>query len=387
VREDVLSSFTRLVAHTPELQAYTVQKLYAALRADVSQEALTLAGVWMIGEFGDVLLQGGNFEEEELVREVSSLKNIVQNYLFTGLLQIKEPDVLDLMDLILASPYANNTLRQFVLTSITKLSTRFSADTAVQSRIRSMLDNFGSSPEVEIQQRAVEFSELLKSLDGIRVGVLERMPPPELKATVMGTVSEKRAVGSTRRDKDVSQIWIFSQLFDHLANFSCRRYLTSWVTSHHRPFPSPRPQQTSKAPKTSSQTFLDHPAFQAHSRHLRQKPRLQLLTFSDSSMRVRLAWVFPVVKLGFLSLPRLLLPLPRRLAPFSVPQCPPLRSQLLPRLLRPRHRSTWLTKRTVYTCRSRLGKTSRNLGSSRSSQSSRRQRLSLASTSRQLCPR
>jgi AP-1 complex subunit gamma-1 len=58
------------VTHTPELQAYTVQKLYAALRADVSQEALTLSGVWIIGEFGDVLLQGGNFEEEELVREV-----------------------------------------------------------------------------------------------------------------------------------------------------------------------------------------------------------------------------------------------------------------------------------------------------------------------------
>ncbi|KAI9621491.1 hypothetical protein KEM48_007726 [Puccinia striiformis f. sp. tritici PST-130] len=36
----------------------------------------------------------------------------------------------------------------------------------------------------------------------IKTGVLERMPPPELKASVMGTVSEKRAVGSTRVDKD-----------------------------------------------------------------------------------------------------------------------------------------------------------------------------------------
>jgi AP-1 complex subunit gamma-1 len=70
VREEVLGAFVRLVCHTSELQLYTVQKLYAALKADVSQESLTLSGVWMIGEFGDVLLQGGNYEEEDLVREV-----------------------------------------------------------------------------------------------------------------------------------------------------------------------------------------------------------------------------------------------------------------------------------------------------------------------------
>lgn len=60
-----------------------------------------------------------------------------------------------------------------------------------------------SSAELEIQQRAVEFSQLL-GMTEIKTGVLERMPPPELKASVMGTVSEKRAVGSTRADKDVS---------------------------------------------------------------------------------------------------------------------------------------------------------------------------------------
>lgn len=71
VREEVLSAFIRLVCHTPELQLYTVQKLFSALHADFSQESLTLASVWVIGEFGEVLLQGGNFEDEELVRDVS----------------------------------------------------------------------------------------------------------------------------------------------------------------------------------------------------------------------------------------------------------------------------------------------------------------------------
>ena len=70
VREEILSSFIRLVGLTPELQQYTTQKLYASLKEDITQEGLTIAGVWCIGEYGELLLKGGNYEEEELVREV-----------------------------------------------------------------------------------------------------------------------------------------------------------------------------------------------------------------------------------------------------------------------------------------------------------------------------
>jgi len=38
----------------------------------------------------------------------------------------------------------------------------------------------------------------LFSLGEMRIGVLEQMPPPELKATVMGVVSENKPVGSTK---------------------------------------------------------------------------------------------------------------------------------------------------------------------------------------------
>lgn len=65
VREDVLSAFIRLVAHTPELQAYTASKLYLALRADLSQESLTLAATWILGEYSEVLIQGGLIDDEQ----------------------------------------------------------------------------------------------------------------------------------------------------------------------------------------------------------------------------------------------------------------------------------------------------------------------------------
>jgi AP-1 complex subunit gamma-1 len=64
VREEILSAFIRLVSHTPELQAYTASRLYSALKDDISQESLTLAAVWILGEFGDALLEGGLVDED-----------------------------------------------------------------------------------------------------------------------------------------------------------------------------------------------------------------------------------------------------------------------------------------------------------------------------------
>jgi AP-1 complex subunit gamma-1 len=52
------------VSHTPELQAYTASRLFSALKEDISQESLTLAAVWILGEFGDALLEGGLVDEE-----------------------------------------------------------------------------------------------------------------------------------------------------------------------------------------------------------------------------------------------------------------------------------------------------------------------------------
>jgi AP-1 complex subunit gamma-1 len=58
VREEILSAFIRLVAHTTELQAYTASKLYTAFRSDISQESLTLAALWVIGAYSEILLEG-----------------------------------------------------------------------------------------------------------------------------------------------------------------------------------------------------------------------------------------------------------------------------------------------------------------------------------------
>lgn len=99
--------------------------------------------------------------------------------------QITDAEVLDLIISILDSPYANFLIRQFVLAAITKMCSRPTTGPAQQERIVTLIAGYTTNPELEIQQRGVEFANLL-SLGVLRSGVLERMPAPELKATVMG---------------------------------------------------------------------------------------------------------------------------------------------------------------------------------------------------------
>lgn len=111
--------------------------------------------------------------------------------MFRSYRKVTESDIVDLFELVLNSPYANNLIRQFVLVAASKLSARLAespnAGTSTQQdRIAVILASFSSSLELEIQQRAVEFGSLFDRND-IKAGVLERMPPPEIRATIMGT--------------------------------------------------------------------------------------------------------------------------------------------------------------------------------------------------------
>lgn len=187
VKEQILSSFVRLIATTPELQTYSVQKLYAGLKDDITQEALILAGTWVIGEYGDALLRGGQYEEEELVQPVN------------------EKDVVDLFMTILNSSYASHTVVEYIVTSAMKLTTRLN-DPAQVDRIRRLLSQRTADLSIEIQQRAVEYGNLF-GYDEIRRGVLERMPPPEIREEqrVLGEATPKQKKAAAKAKKTSKQ--------------------------------------------------------------------------------------------------------------------------------------------------------------------------------------
>lgn len=196
VKEQILSSFIRLVATTPDLQQYVVQKLYTSLRKDITQESLTLAGAWCIGEFGEALLKGGKYEEEELVQAV------------------REEDIVDLFSTILNSSYATQIATEYIMTSLMKLTTRFS-DPAQIERIRRILQSNSASLDVEVQQRAVEYGNLF-GYDQIRRGVLEKMPPPQIKeeSRVLGEATKKPKKAAANRKSGIVKQSEQDLLFD-----------------------------------------------------------------------------------------------------------------------------------------------------------------------------
>ena len=185
VKEQILSSFVRLIATTPDLQTYSVQKLYAGLKDDITQEGLTLAGTWVIGEYGDSLLRGGQYEEEELVQ------------------QVRESDIVDLFSTILDSSYSSQIVIEYITTSAMKLTARMSDQSQID-RIRRLLSSRTADLSIEIQQRAVEYGNLF-AYDEIRRGVLERMPPPEIREEqrVLGeaTPKQKKAAANAKISK------------------------------------------------------------------------------------------------------------------------------------------------------------------------------------------
>lgn len=160
-KENVLSAFIMLIITTEDLQLYAVQKLYSALKNDISQEGLNIAGIWLIGEYSQKLLNGGSFEEEDNVQEVS------------------ENDIVSLMETVLNSAFSSDVVKEYTVNALIKLTTRLNSPAEIE-RIRRMLQRYSKSLNLEIQQRVVEYNQLFQ-YDSVRKGVLEKMPAPEIR--------------------------------------------------------------------------------------------------------------------------------------------------------------------------------------------------------------
>ena len=151
------------------------------MREDLSQEGLSLAGSWVIGEFGDALLRAGQSEEED------------------AQLHVSESDIVDLFISILGSSYANQIVTEYVVTAAMKLTTRLSDPSQIE-RLRRLLLSHQTDLDIETQQRAVEYVNLF-GYDQIRRGVLEKMPAPEIREEqrVLGEAVKKRQPRSEKK--------------------------------------------------------------------------------------------------------------------------------------------------------------------------------------------
>jgi len=142
--DTLLSGFVQTVASTPELQGYAVQKLYvAASEAEslVNLCSLLQATYWFLGEFGQLLVAGQSMVDDEEA------------------IQVSEDEILNFLDRTLHDTTIPRTVHQYGLTALVKLANRFSA--GVLPRIRQLVSPFMANKDMEMQQRAIEFSQLL----------------------------------------------------------------------------------------------------------------------------------------------------------------------------------------------------------------------------------
>lgn len=87
--------------------------------------------------------------------------------------------MVDILATILSSAYSTQTINEYIITALMKLTTRISSAAQIE-RIRRILQTYTDSLDIEIQQRSVEYGNMF-GYDDIRTGVLEKMPPPVFK--------------------------------------------------------------------------------------------------------------------------------------------------------------------------------------------------------------
>ncbi|KAJ2725961.1 clathrin associated protein complex large subunit [Coemansia sp. Benny D115] len=203
-----LFKFLRMVITNADetLQRRVVRTCFALLERDISQDKMVVAGVWLIGEYADLLVasgqntaavaspaSGGGLDADDLdilgalgrpiPKKEASPGAAVQPISLDEELPQTTPEPLDIVRLlarVARSSVVSRTSRHMALTSLAKLSGRFSDQPAVAKAIREALAAHKTSMDAESQARAAEFDTLLSSeLDSVRSAVVERMPAPE----------------------------------------------------------------------------------------------------------------------------------------------------------------------------------------------------------------
>lgn len=89
-----------------------------------------------------------------------------------------------------------------ILCSIKALRTSCDVSIWHFSKIRQIIDAFGSHLHIELQQRGVEFSQLFRKYEHMRPALLERMPPMETARPNAANNPAAMTNGETSEDVD-----------------------------------------------------------------------------------------------------------------------------------------------------------------------------------------
>jgi AP-1 complex subunit gamma-1 len=156
VKDESISSLTHLISSTPQLQTYSVHKIFFSLRENINQEGLIKVGLWCLGEFGGLLVNGKAVGPDNTP------------------ITVTEEEVVDLIEKILTKSNVSDVCKEYAVTCMIKLYPKFKTQT---KKIVNMIDSQTTSSSLEVQQRACEYLKLIeKEWDENRAAILETMP-------------------------------------------------------------------------------------------------------------------------------------------------------------------------------------------------------------------
>ena len=183
--ERIVNSLVCLITQVAELHPYIVHKLYHALKEDLAQQALVHVGIWCVGEFGQLLGTAPPTDEGATPKG-----------------PVSESDIVDLVHKVMRLHSATVTTKSFCLNALLKLTTRLTGD-EVQARLSKLIRRYQHSMDLELQQRSVEYSNLLKPEWGaVKPDILEQMPVLDLAAMNQRRAERQASMGFSDSDDD-----------------------------------------------------------------------------------------------------------------------------------------------------------------------------------------
>ncbi|XP_049287391.1 AP-1 complex subunit gamma-1-like [Anopheles funestus] len=172
IRDDVIASTIQLISNSPQHeQRFITDKMWEAImnmNQLENRQPLVQVAVWAIGEYGEA----AGFDEFELIEHYRQL---------------------------LWAPQLSITTKQYILVSLAKISVRIDGCTP---EIQNIINSFRVHMNIDLQQRANEFSQLFTNYKHLRNSLLEKMP--KLKLSEL-TTSEYNADFASPETSEVEQ--------------------------------------------------------------------------------------------------------------------------------------------------------------------------------------
>ncbi|VEU20214.1 DEKNAAC101043 [Brettanomyces naardenensis] len=184
--DDIISSILALMMQNrdAELTKKAVRQLLNASKVAYSQFGLAIVTIWSLGEYGDLVLDSQKVTEAS---EVDVLNTFLELSTFD-------------------ETSKRDQIRLYSLTAALKLSSRFKSSREVE-RLRKLIDSSKEDTNLEVQIRAIEYTEIFGEPRSIKKGLLERMPPPPRKehegAALFGRSTAQKSVSEPAKTGDL----------------------------------------------------------------------------------------------------------------------------------------------------------------------------------------